>query len=721
MLLPAMLDPLHARLIEAAEAAAREQGVRLAPDAEAFLQGLVAEGLARLRSALDDLAPGMASPDAEIEAGLQRLVARAAALGRAAPDGLDEDRLRQALSEWAPYTKWVDLFLGRLQYAMAAPPPPSPEPDVGGSEPGGYGSGVGYGSGGASLPQAEPPDPDDTVHAANGGSHADESFSLDAAEPEESAPETAPPDAGTATAEPPDPPRRAFPRLDAPEAVAAGTEFDLVVGLAAAPSVGVVGDAIERPAGQRGPYTLTVQVVAEGFRLRDGETWTRALPVTAEVPYPEATYHLTPEEDAGESLAPVRAESLRALYSIEGQTVGMAFRPVAVVREAALLGTASVPAPEAGHSIAVPARPDAADLEVRILYDENRDYLLWTFSSRHADLDLPDEAARTHIGDTPEAFAQGLIREIEEADAAALDLQLRGTGGSIADNMPPTFPALLREAARRTDDPHGRPSVLLLSQEPHVPWELALVDPPLDGAAPPHLSFQARVGRWVFDPDRPPDPPHAHGVRRLAAVSGTYDHPTWKDLAEARAEADALRTTYHAKAVPADFASVRRLCEQGEPPADLLHFAVHGKYAPGLSRRGLVLVDQPKERYLTDVMVRAFRLKQAPFVFLNACQVGTSNEVLGDYAGLAQAFIRAGASGVIAPLWAVHDGTARALALRFYAALARGTPPAEALRQARLEEAAAQSASGSAARAATPFAYQFFGHPALLFDWQPAP
>ena len=39
-------------------------------------------------------------------------------------------------------------------------------------------------------------------------------------------------------------------------------------------------------------------------------------------------------------------------------------------------------------------------------------------------------------------------------------------------------------------------------------------------------------------------------------------------------------------------------------------------------------------------------LDQGPFVFLNACQVGTDERVLGDYGGFASTLLRIGATGV---------------------------------------------------------------------------
>ena len=59
------------------------------------------------------------------------------------------------------------------------------------------------------------------------------------------------------------------------------------------------------------------------------------------------------------------------------------------------------------------------------------------------------------------------------------------------------------------------------------------------------------------------------------------------------------------------------------------------------------------------------------------------SKVLGDYAGMASAFLKAGAVGVVAPLWSVKDTIAREIATAFYQALAAGSSPAAALREAR--------------------------------------
>jgi len=118
--------------------------------------------------------------------------------------------------------------------------------------------------------------------------------------------------------------------------------------------------------------------------------------------------------------------------------------------------------------------------------------------------------------------------------------------------------------------------------------------------------------------------------------------------------------------------------------------------------------------FLDPLEVEGSTLERRPFVFLNACQVGQANAILGDYAGMAQSFVSAGASAVIAPLWSVKDTTAKDFALQFYAP-AGETRPATALRTARASLGNAGITSG------THLAYQFYGHPALRLTLPPKP
>ena len=509
-----------------------------------------------------------------------------------------------------------------------------------------------------------------------------------------------PPEAAMAgTADERDPPRTAYGLLQCPDAVVADEEFELTAGLAAEPTAGVAGEPLIRPATSIGAYTLTVQIVADGFDLRPGESWRHDLRVTADEAYPTFALHLTPAAQE----EPVKPRAIQALYSTQGQTMGFAVRPVAVVRSEDLVADAtSGPAEASGIAVPTDATPPDVTVRIQLAESESEGRLLWTLDTPYQDIDLPDAPLVTDIGDEPEVFARRLVETVGVREAQpGLYAYLMGVGNSIADNIPPAFWDVLRAAAMRVD---GRPLTLfILSEEPYIPWELAVVDPPFDDSAPPILGAQAATGRWVLGQRRPKLPPPIEvQVGSMAVISGIYDQPGWSRLVEAEQEAAALGQSYGAHAVKAATSDVLK-CFEGIPEADLLHFAVHGIYDPNSVLNGLVLVDGST---LDPFQVRGSKLAQAPFVFLNACQVGSANKMLGDYAGLAEAFLYAGASGVVAPLWSVKDRLAREIALRFYEGSFAGLTPAEILRR---ERATFQEDDENAS--ATPLSYLFYGHP----------
>lgn len=191
----------------------------------------------------------------------------------------------------------------------------------------------------------------------------------------------------------------------------------------------------------------------------------------------------------------------------------------------------------------------------------------------------------------------------------------------------------------------------------------------------------------------------------MAVVSGVYGNdPQWARLEEAEAEAAELAKRYDAASVTASAQAVLSAIK-GSPKADLLHFAVHGQYDPQGDRDGVILVDGMT---LDPLRVRGAALSGQPFVFLNACQVGNGSELLGDYAGMAEAFLFAGASGVVAPLWDIDDIIAKEIALRFYERSFAGVPPAGVLRAERQAFRDSPDTISS-----TYLAYQFYGHPSM--------
>jgi CHAT domain len=518
------------------------------------------------------------------------------------------------------------------------------------------------------------------------------------------APAAAPPaplPAPTAPLEP-DQTRTAFARLECPDAVVVEREFEVIVGLAPTPDVDVVSEPMHLPDWTLRDYIVTVQIIADGMELaRADAAWRIDLPVSAASPYPAVAVLLRPRPAS----APVAATSIRALYSIGGQPVGLAVRPIAVVHDESMLSGLPAPPSPVGVDIGLPSAPEPPDLTIRLedaASESGGRFLLQLLAADQA-IDLPDAPLVVDLGDAPSEFLRHAIQAMNavEGQPGAL-ATLRGIGLTIADQLPAEFWRVFGEVAIRAA---GRaPSVLFLSAEPYIPWGLAVVDPPLLPDAPPFMSTQCDVGRWVLGQRRPKmPPPTTLSVSSMSVVSGVYTGGSWQRLVEAEAEAQDLVQAYGATAVDATIPEVLGLLG-GQPSADVIHFAVHGNYDPQGGEDGLILTDGLA---LDPLKVKGTTQSGTPFVFLNACQVGAGQRVLGDHAGMASAFLYSGAAAVVAPLWSIDDRVAREIARRFYEAVFDGASPAEFLRTI------GQLASDETAATTTHLAYQFFGHPRL--------
>lgn len=501
-----------------------------------------------------------------------------------------------------------------------------------------------------------------------------------------------------------DPPRSAYARLDAPPATHAGEPMEVVIGISAKPTPGVVGGEMHRPPTSVGSYVLSVEVVADGFTIGSGENWRNNLSVTAENPYPSFNLHLA----ANAQETDVEARSIQAIYAVEGQTIGLAVRPVAVLKDQSVVTNVSSSETQPVN-ISIPSDQQAPDMTIRILIpqEDKPGSLHVSIDTPFSGISLPEGSFNVEIGQDAATYAANLVKQVGAREGQpGLYEFLLGTGKEIAAQLPQAFWDSFAQVAAKTA---GRPpAILILTQEPYIPWELAVLDELLDESIPPFLAAQANVGRWILA-DRGPKlpPPSLLEVRNCAVVKGAYSGPDGQRLLEAEEEGRILEETYQASPVNADMREVLD-CLKGIPPAEVLHFAVHGRYDPGEIESGLALVDGT---VLAAQQIRSRTLEASPLVFLNACQVGSADEVLGDYSGIAAAFLYAGASGVVAPLWSVQDVLAKDIALRFYQRAFEGRLPAEVFR----EERGAFLDSPDTTSAAY-LAYQFYGHPALKID-----
>jgi hypothetical protein len=400
-----------------------------------------------------------------------------------------------------------------------------------------------------------------------------------------------------------------------------------------------------------------------------------------------------------------QVHEINVLYSVDSQTMGLGIRPVRVVASMAEMGAGfPPPLPAAVGSLSVPVADRPPDLTIRILRGSEPGRLLWSFESPHA---MFDDEGTTSIGDDPDEFARTVISTIAAHEGRpTLALGLHGIGLTIGAKVPDEMWAALARVIAAVAP--RRPTVLLLSEEAYVPWELATMPSPIDPTIIGFLGAQVTIGRWVLAADRPAlPPPRLVHVDGMIVISGRYEQPGWSRLEHAEAEAAALVARYHAIGVDAVTDKVVG-CLLGNPAADVLHFSLHGKYDPGSAKQGLMLVDGD---IIDPLVVKGGTLTAAPLVFLNACQVGTGQETLGDYAGLAESFLFAGASAVVAPLWSIDDGVASALAERFYTRAFGGESVAEIVRAER-----AAFGTGADPNSSTLVAYQFFGHPEMHLE-----
>jgi hypothetical protein len=236
-------------------------------------------------------------------------------------------------------------------------------------------------------------------------------------------------------------------------------------------------------------------------------------------------------------------------------------------------------------------------------------------------------------------------------------LSLNGSGVVLWDEAaPPRFKEAYGQLVAQ-----GRPpqTIQVISQEPHIPWELLIPTQPGEDDQRP-LGVRSAIARW-FDvaPMRAAGTP----VGDARVVAPTHDAPP-KPLPLAEDEARFVCGRMGQRIKPATPSDIETCLKAWS--GTVLHFVCHGK--DGTTQA--VLLDGTERLTSTQVAgmfaLRTAWARTAPIVFLNACDVGRAAPVLNGAGGLVQAWVKAGAGAVIAPLWSVRDKIAHKVALAFY-------------------------------------------------------
>ena len=515
---------------------------------------------------------------------------------------------------------------------------------------------------------------------------------------------------GTTSAEPPDnsvepagditrpptaAPFEAWPGLDAPERIQPLADFTVTVGLRAERDAVLTAVRAITVNSYTADDLFTVTLLADGADVLDG-AGQRELPLKLGA---EVTFACRARPGVSEVV-------LTAEFVCQWQVAGTATRRVAVSAD-----PASAPPPSAPSDpcrMGVPAREAQTDLVLTITRSRAEPgQLMWTLLAPNPPINVGPLV--TQLSDARE-FAAQIIQELRTQQyrgpfAAQI---LENKGQDIADIMPAEFFDVLRQVHAAVQRP---PTLLLLTDETYVPWELALIDPPLDPARPAYLGAQTVMGRWLRHEKVQSPPPWALSIDHLTAVAAGYGLGTnLPQLAFALDEQTFLGNTYQARLMGATSTGLLPLVTEPRRPGHLIHFAVHGLSDPAGNDQALLLSDDT--RLPPSALAGRFRCGQVPnfsFVFLNACQVGTAGGSLGQAAGFPGDLIRGGVQGFLAPLWNVDDADARQFAERFYtAALDQHTPVGEVL----LAERQTYTPAGTT----TPMAYIFYGHPLLKLE-----
>jgi hypothetical protein len=308
-------------------------------------------------------------------------------------------------------------------------------------------------------------------------------------------------------------------------------------------------------------------------------------------------------------------------------------------------------------------------------------------------------------------YVEHIYEEIEQrwlsnaADQENFAAELRAIGGTLFDQL---IPAGLQPLLWQHRD--AITSIMVLSEEPFIPWELVHLHAPGEGIRGDELYFLGQRGlvRWLHQAGWPTQ------QLRLRPGKGRYviphyPHPAYA-LPEAEAEEAFLRDELKAKRVPPTAQAVRALLQK-PGTLDLLHFAGHGEASHGNSANAQLLLEGRLENddylpeYLSATTVEQYAYfgKNASLVVLNACQVGRAGYQLTGIGGFAQAFLLRGAGAFVGTLWSVGDHPARTFTETFYQHLLAGATLAEATTAAREQARLAGDA--------TWLAYAVYGHP----------
>lgn len=327
------------------------------------------------------------------------------------------------------------------------------------------------------------------------------------------------------------------------------------------------------------------------------------------------------------------------------------------------------------------------DLEIRVTTPRSAEgtSIHYELRSPSEKLDFFHTSISGKLVRNPEDYQAALFETLEKLHEGLDSRGVRLRGDEVGEELSALgqelyhelFPPELKMAYCRIR--HQAETVLLVSDEPWIPWEL--VKPfgnrdSDDAFEDDHLCCQFQLTRWLAG-GRPPA--SVIPVSALAALEAGKP-PNLQPLVHAADEARLVSSLAARHDGIVDLTleepthrSVVELLRDHD--LGLLHFVGHGEFdksEPNVS--GIWLNDgrmfRPRDLY-GAIQRRLFRSR--PLVFISACQVAQQGWSLTQFGGWAQRLVKeCGCGAFIGPQWTVGDEHALAFASAFYAALERG-------------------------------------------------
>lgn len=243
-------------------------------------------------------------------------------------------------------------------------------------------------------------------------------------------------------------------------------------------------------------------------------------------------------------------------------------------------------------------------------------------------------------------------------------------------------------------------SIMVVSTEPFLPWEVLFLHEPGQGATPEGRFFgQMGLVRWLYG-NWPPMKLRIRKEKTLV-VAPNYAEPD--ELPSAQEELDYLVQKFGATRVPAIYSEVKSVLSTAGR-FDLLHFACHGANDADKIDTRLLLENGGELKSLVVSSLAQFGADHRPMIVLNACQVGSQKQGLTTFGGFAKAFLARQAGVFVAPLWSVGDKEATLFSRELYDSIENGDTISEAT-------IAARETTRQKGEDATWLAYAVYGHP----------